>query len=386
MAQIKRYLFDKILTDLKKKKIIIVYGARQVGKTTLVKEVMHRYQKSVYLSGDFVDDRAKLSEPSRTMVNQFAGQDLLVIDEAQRIPDIGLKLKSIFDTLPSLKIIVTGSLALEISNHVSEPLTGRFIAHVMYPISLAEALDSKYFNLEHALIYGSYPEIVISASLDDKRSAIANISSNYLFKDVLNIEYIKSPRTLEHLLMAIAGQVGSEVSVHELSNTLDVDSKTVLHYLDILEKLLIIFSLRPHASNVRKSITKKKKYYFYDLGIRNSLLHNFAPLSERDDRGALWENFCIVERMKHNDALNKFIQYRFWRSYTGDEIDLLEIEDQKMMGFECKWKRQSLSSRIQSIYRNDLHGIGDLIVFASDNVEDILQEEKTKKATAEQPL
>ncbi len=175
MAHIKRYLFDKIINNLAKRKIIIIYGARQVGKTTLVKEVMQLYPKSVYLSGDFVEDQARLSESSRAMVDQFANKDLLVIDEAQRIPNIGLKLKSIFDTLPTLKIIVTGSSALEISHKVSESLTGRFIAHVMYPISLTEALTSKYFNLEHALIYGTYPEVVISKQTEDKQSIITNI-------------------------------------------------------------------------------------------------------------------------------------------------------------------------------------------------------------------
>lgn len=373
MAHIKRYLFDKILEDLAKKKIIIIYGARQVGKTTLVKEIMQGYPKSVYLSGDFVDDQAKLGEPSHAMVGQFAGHDLLVIDEAQRIPDIGIKLKSIFDTLPALKILVTGSSALEISNKVSEPLTGRFIAHIMYPISLHEAQSQSYFNLDHALIYGAYPEVVIASRVEDKRSAVANIASNYLFKDVLNIEYIKSPRALELLLTALAGQIGSEVSVQELSNTLDVDSKTVQHYLDILEKLSIVFPLRPYASNIRKSITKKKKYYFYDLGIRNAVLHDFTPLPDRTDVGALWENFCIVERMKRNDVLGRFVQYRFWRSYTGDEIDLLEIEDQNMQGFECKWNAQQLPSRIRSIYRDDLHGKEDLIVFSPEKITDILR-------------
>lgn len=279
MAQVKRYLFDKILKDLEKRKIIVIFGARQVGKTTLAKEVMLRYPKSVYLNGDFTDDRAKLAEATRAMVEQFRENDLLVIDEAQRIADIGIKLKSIFDTLPELKILVTGSSALEISNTVSEPLTGRFIAHTMYPLSLGETQESYDFNPDDALVYGSYPEVVVSTDHDDKRSVIVNIASNYLFKDVLNIEYIKSPRGLEHLLIALAGQVGGEVSAHELSNTLNLDSKTVSHYLDILEKLSIIFPLMPHASNVRKSITKKKKYYFYDVGIRNALLHNFAPLS-----------------------------------------------------------------------------------------------------------
>lgn len=373
MAYIKRYLFDKISDDLQKGKIIIVYGARQVGKTTLVKEIIRGYPKSIYINGDFVDDQQKLSESSRTMVEQFAGYDMLVIDEAQRIPDIGLKLKVIFDTLPTLKILVTGSSAFEISSTVSEPLTGRFIAHVMYPISLSEMQSAGSFDLNTTLLYGAYPDIVTAPSVNDKRSTIINISSNYLFKDVLNIEYIKSPRALELLLTALASQLGNEVSAHEISNTLDVDSKTVQHYIDILEKLFIVFSLRPHASNVRKSITKKRKYYFYDLGIRNAVLNNFSPLEGRADIGALWENFCIVERMKNNAVMQRFIQYRFWRSYAGDEIDLLEIEDQKIRGFECKWNAQQLSERVQTIYRDDLHGVGDITVLSSDAINNILR-------------
>ncbi len=373
MAHIKRYLYDKILRDLDRRKIVIVYGARQVGKTTLAEEVRARYPNNVYLNGDFIDDRARVSEPSRAMVAQFEQIDLLVIDEAQRIPDIGIKLKAIFDTLPSLHMLVTGSSALEISHAVSEPLTGRSSAHVMYPIALSEMQNTSYANLEQLLIYGAYPEVIVSSSIVDKRNAITNIAANYLFKDTLNIEYIKSPRTLELLLTALAGQVGSEVSIHELSNTLDVDSKTVLRYLDILEKLSIIFPLRPHAANIRKSITKKKKYYFFDLGIRNALLHSFAPLKERTDVGALWENFCVVERMKYHDSMNNFRQYRFWRSYTGDEIDLLEIDNQTIRGFECKWKPQTLSPRIHSIFHNDLHGTGDLTVFSSDTVSKLIE-------------
>jgi uncharacterized protein len=372
MALIKRYLLTKIIENLENKKILIIYGARQVGKTTLVKEILSGYPNSLYLNGDFIEDQQKLAEPSREMVEQFRRYTLLVIDEAQRIENIGIKLKVIFDTLPNLKIIATGSSAFEIANSVNEPLTGRALAYSLYPISVGEAVDTDHFNLDDFLIYGGYPGIVTLAGADHKRTAIEDIASNYLFKDVLNIEYIRNPRSLGHLLKALADQLGNEVSVHELSNTLDIDAKTVFRYLDILEKLYIIFPLYPHASNVRKSITKKKKYYFYDIGIRNAIIGNFSPISNRTDKGALWENFCIVERMKRNDARGRFVDYRFWRSYQGDEIDLLEIEDQKVQGFECKWREQPLSHRIEKIYSEDLKGMGSITLISVESFKPLL--------------
>jgi uncharacterized protein len=372
MALIKRYLLERIIKDLENRKILIIYGARQVGKTTLVKEVLSRYQNSLYLNGDFMEDQQRLDEPSRRMVEQFKQYDLLVIDEAQRIEDIGIKLKVIFDTLPNLKIIATGSSAFEIANSVNEPLTGRSLSYSLYPISVGEAVHADRFDTDNFLVYGSYPGVVTLEGLDRKRAAIQDIASNYLFKDVLNIEYIRNPRSLEHLLKALADQLGSEVSVHELSNTLDLDAKTVSRYLDILEKLHIIFPLYPHASNVRKSITKKKKYYFYDLGIRNAVIGNFSPLSDRTDKGALWENFCIVERIKRNDAEGRFIDYRFWRSYQGEEIDLIEIEDQHIRGFECKWKDQPLPHRLENIYKNDLGGIDGITLISVENFKQLL--------------
>ena len=372
MALIKRYLYEKIIENLQNKKILIIYGARQVGKTTLVKEVISMHPNSLYVNGDFIEDQHKLGEPSREMVEQFRQYELLVIDEAQRIENIGIKLKVIFDTLPNLKIIATGSSAFEIANTVNEPLTGRSISFSLHPISVGEALGDNRFDLNDFLVYGGYPGVVVTGGSDRKRTTIEDIASNYLFKDVLNIEYIRNPRSLEHLLKALADQLGSEVSVNELSNTLDLDAKTVFRYLDIMEKLYIIFPLYPHASNVRKSITKKKKYYFYDLGIRNAIVGNFSALPDRADKGALWENFCIIERMKRNDARGRFIDYRFWRSYQGDEIDLLEIEDQKISGFECKWKDQPLSHRVEKIYTEDLKGLGSITLISTDNFKDLL--------------
>ncbi len=367
MAQIKRYLEKKILENLKNRKILIIYGARQVGKTTLVKKFLNEFPNNLYLNGDFLDDAEKLAEPTRAMVKQFADKSLLIIDEAQKIEDIGLKLKVIFDALPNLQIIATGSSAFELSNVVNEPLTGRYFSFNMYPVSAGEAKIAGAFDINQFLIYGSYPEVVTTADNQTKQKIIQNIASNYLFKDVLNIEYIKNSRSLENLLKALALQVGSEVSLNELGNTLDLDAKTVISYLDILEKLCIIFSLKPFFSNKRKSISKLKKYYFYDLGVRNAVLDDFTSIENRNDAGALWENFCIVERMKRNDALDRSVNYYFWRSYKGEEIDLIEVENENVSGFEFKRKGQVLNKNIKEIYKQDLAGSGDLEVVCPDN-------------------
>lgn len=364
MAKISRYLEEKILQNLKERKILIIYGARQVGKTTLVKRFLERFSNNVYINGDLIDDREKLASPTRAMVEQFARKDLLVIDEAQRIADIGLKLKALFDELPGLKIIATGSSAFELSATVNEPLTGRYFSYTMYPISYAEAKASGLADVNKLLIYGSYPEVVTASDDETRRKIIQNVAANYLFKDVLNIEYIKNPRSLEHLLKALALQLGSVASLNELAITAGVDSKTVASYLDILEKLYIIFPLRPYFSNKRKSIIKQKKYYFYDLGVRNAVLNDFTPLSRRLDIGQLWENFCVAERKKRNEMLGAFADYYFWRSYKGEEIDLLEIVDGVLSGFEFKWQQRPLPKKIANIFINDLKGRGEPIVIS----------------------
>lgn len=367
MADIKRYLEEKVLENLKKSKIILIYGARQVGKTTLVKRFLVP-ATSLYLNGDFIDDREKLGEPTRRMVEQFSSVKMLVIDEAQNIADIGLKLKVIHDTLPEMRIIATGSSSFELSNKVSEPLTGRNIIYTMFPLAFCET-GSGAFQIQDALVYGMYPEVFLQDGTQAKRETISRIAESYLFKDVLNIEYIKNPKSLERLLKILAAQVGNEVSSLEIANTLDLNAKTVSGYLDILEKLFIIFPLHPLASNVRKSITKKRKYYFYDLGIRNAVLGDFSSFEQRRDKGALWENFCIVERMKANEKNGIQPQYYFFRTYKGEEIDFIEKIDNKAYGFECKYSKEEVSRRIQKIYTEDLSGDGIIQVINKNNFQ-----------------
>ena len=370
MAEIKRYLEKKIIADLEKRKIILIYGARQVGKTTLVKKFFQP-KTTLYLNGDFIDDQEKLDAPTRKMVDQFSGLDTLIIDEAQNIPDIGLKLKVIYDTLPRLRIITTGSSSFELASKVNEPLTGRSAIHMMFPVAYGEAQGGA-FDLESALVYGMYPEVFLQKSTNEKRNAIERIAESYLFKDVLNIEYIKNAKSLERLLKVLASQVGSEVSFLEIANTIDLDAKTVAAYLDILEKLFIVFPLYPLASNVRKSITKKRKYYFYDLGIRNAILGNFSFFETRTDKGALWENFVIVERMKANEQKGIQPQYYFFRTYKGEEIDFIEKMDTQVCGFECKYLKGFVSQHIQNIYTKDLLGSGKICVINKGNVQEFL--------------
>ena len=365
MAQIKRYLEEKIIESLQKDKIVIIYGARQVGKTTLVRKFLET-GKSLYLNGDFIDDAEKLDKPTKEMVSRFENIDILIIDEAQNISNIGLKLKVIHDTLPNLKIIATGSSSFELSNKVSEPLTGRHFSHIMYPFSFIETKNNEVI-IDESLIYGMYPDVFLQTTKKDKKEIIERIAGSYLFKDLLNIEYIKNPKSLEYLLKVLASQVGNEVSYNEISNTLNIDIKTVSKYIDILEKLFIVFALNPLSSNTRKSITKKKKYYFYDLGIRNAVLGDFTEIDYRNDRGALWENLCIIERLKRNSALDRNPRYYFFRTYQGDEIDFIEIENTIVTGFEFKYTKNIVDDRIINIYKEDLNGNGEIQVINKEN-------------------
>ena len=370
MAQIKRYLEEKIIESLKKDKIVIIYGARQVGKTTLVKKFLGT-EKSLYINGDFIDDAEKLDKPTKEMVSRFENVDILVIDEAQNIKDIGLKLKVIHDTLPNLKIIATGSSSFELSNKISEPLTGRHFSHLMYPFSFGET-KSHDVNIKESLIYGMYPDVFLQKTTKGKKEIIERIASSYLFKDLLNIEYIKNPKSLEYLLKVLASQIGNEVSYNEISNTLDIDTKTVMKYIDILEKLFIIFSLNPLSSNTRKSLTKKRKYYFYDLGIRNAILGDFSEIENRNDKGALWENFCIVERLKRNSATDRNPRYYFFRTYQGDEIDFIEIDNTMVSGFEFKYTKDIVSNKIRKMYKEDLDGQGEIQIINTETFENFI--------------
>lgn len=360
--KIYRYLQDKIKANLGKRKILIIYGPRQVGKTTLVKEFLSA-SNSVYYNCDQDETSDLLEEANLEKLGALVKKyDTVVIDEAQKVTGIGLSLKIIFDNFPEKNYIVTGSSSFDLANSVSEPLTGRFFSYTMFPVAELELAGSGKNpielreSLESRLIYGSYPEVITASDFETKKEIIKNITSNYLFKDILALGVVRNPDDLRRLLQALALQSGQEVSHSELAQTLGIDKNTVKRYLEICEKLYILFSLPPFASNKRKSISMLKKYYFYDIGIRNALINNFNPLTSRSDVGALWENYIIVERMKWNACRGFDPIYYFFRSYDKQEIDLIEDEGGVINGYEFKFTKNTISRTIMKVFDQDIKG------------------------------
>ncbi|MBA3047080.1 ATP-binding protein [Patescibacteria group bacterium] len=341
---IKRQIQKNIEQNLFKGKIIIIYGARQVGKTTLVKEIQKKYfAKANYFNCDEIDIRDALTDKTSTEIKAFLGhKKLIILDEAQRVKNIGLTLKLIIDNFPDLQIIATGSSSFDLSNKIVEPLTGRKIEYYLYPFSLGE-LRSIYSAietdrlLETRMIFGMYPEI--AQNQDNIAQNLKSVARSYAYKDVLQYQNIKNPEILEKLLQAIALQIGNEVSYNELSNIIGIDKNTVSNYISILEKSFIIFRLNPFSRNLRNELKKLRKIYFYDNGIRNALINNLNPLNLRQDVGALWENFMISERLKYNNNYNIDQNIYFWRTKQKQEIDYLEERGGKLQGFEFKWNK-----------------------------------------------
>lgn len=331
-------------------KVLVIYGARQVGKTTLLKRYLSQTPLKYKLdSGDNLMLREHLQQANFNAIREYAhGYDLIAIDEAQKIPNIGEILKIMVDQIPSIRVIVTGSSSFELAGQVGEPLTGRKITLTLYPISQMEL--SQYYNtaelktnLPSYLLYGSYPEIITSDTEVDKRDKITELTQSYLLRDILELDKIRNPKTLLDLLRLIAFQIGSEVSYSELAQKLMIDAKTVARYLDLLEKSFVLYNLRGFSRNLRKEITRKGKYYFYDLGIRNALIANFNPLSLRDDIGQLWENFLAIERLKKQAYQKVLANNYFWRTWDQQEIDWLEDRGGTLYGYEFKWSKQKVS-------------------------------------------
>jgi len=357
---IKRLLQKNIEKTLFKGNIIIVYGARQVGKTTLVKQIIENSsKKSKYLNCEILSIKDHLKYPEPEKLKFFLGDaELIVLDEAQSIENIGLILKVLVDTYPEMQIIATGSSSFDLANKVNEPLTGRSIEFKLYPLSIQEIKESKDLfdveaKMEKILTLGLYPEVFL-LNKEDAIQKIDQISSNYLFKDVLNYEGLKKPSILVKLLKMLALQIGNEVNYNELSKSLNIDVKTVDKYIDLLEKCFIIFRLNAFSRNLRKEISKSFKIYFYDLGIRNSLIQNYNPLEIRSDVGSLWENFCIIERIKKNNYNNIHANYYFWRTYTQKEIDFIEEKEGRLSAFEIKWNKniKSIPKEFLEEYKN----------------------------------
>ena len=327
-------------------KAIIIYGARQVGKTTLCKRVLDKLGlKTLAVNADeqrYIDVLS--SRDSRKLLEFVEGYDVLFIDEAQRVADIGINLKILIDAKPDLRLLVTGSSSFELASRISEPLTGRIWTYELYPIACSELLSGwNAYELKEQLYdrlrWGSYPELFSLPGEDAKQDYLRGLVSNYLYKDVLALGDIKSPDKIHNLLKLIAFQVGSEVSLTELGTQLDMSKETVARYLALLEKSFVIFKLTGFSRNLRKEVTKMNKYYFYDLGVRNAVIDNLHSIEHRNDHGQLWENFLISERMKYNAYRKAQLTAHFWRVYTGAEIDYIEEGGGHLNGYELKWKQ-----------------------------------------------
>lgn len=339
---IQRLLEAKIQGRLFGKKAILVFGPRQVGKTTLCMEILRKTNLPYTIFyGDDADIREAFAQANGTMLRNLIGdQKIILIDEAQRIPNIGLCLKIIVDQLPDVQVIATGSSSFDLANLSNEPLTGRKYEFFLYPLSFSEMVKHHGFleekrHLEHRMLYGYYPEIVTHAN--QEKELLNLLAGSYLYKDLLMLEGIKKPLILEKLLKALAMQLGSEVNYNELGQIVGADKNTVEKYIDLLEKAFVIFRVPAFNRNIRSELKKGKKIYFYDCGIRNAILKNFNPLSSRLDVGALWENFFLVERMKFLAANNQDAEFYFWRTTAQQEIDFIEESEGNINAFECKW-------------------------------------------------
>lgn len=341
---IPRYIQEDILNHLQLQKVVVIYGPRRVGKTTLLHQMATNLTEPIlWLTGENLDVRGWLSSQSLNILKQGIGNyKNIIIDEAQYVNEIGLNLKILVDNIPDIKIIATGSSSFELANQVGEPLVGRKWQYILYPLS---QLELKTFEtpaessrlLEQRLIYGAYPEIILTEGNNDKTSFLDSIVDGALFKDVFTLEGVKKPLKIVQLAKAIALQIGGQVSLSELSRTLDINFATVERYLDLLEKTFIIKSVYGFSRNLRKEITKTHRYYFWDNGIRNALINNFNPLAIRTDVGQLWENYLFIERAKKRDYQNLSSYIYFWRTHDRQEIDLVEDRGGKLHGIEFKW-------------------------------------------------
>ena len=337
-----RKLKEVIESQFYNGKAIVLVGARQVGKTTLLNQVAQKNEPSVlWLNCDEPETRTLLGETNVAKLQLLiGGAKLVVIDEAQKVNDIGMTLKLIVDNFKEVQVVATGSSAFELHNRLNEPLTGRKLEYRLFPISSAEMIQTyglleEKRTLENRLIYGSYPDIVTHP--EKARLYLTELTQSYLYKDIFSLNDIRKPDLIEKLVQALAFQIGSEVSTNELANMLQTDNKTIDKYIDLLEKCFVVFRLGGLNRNLRNELKKSKKIYFYDTGVRNAVIQQFAPVALRGDMGALWENFFIVERMKRNHYGQHFCNTYFWRTNQQQEIDLVEETDGQMTAFEMKW-------------------------------------------------
>lgn len=336
-------LINKRLGD---KKALIVLGSRQCGKTTVLEKLFSSRNDVLWMSGDEPDERMMLQNVTSTELKTTVGSNkILVIDEAQRIENIGLTIKLFTDKIKNVKVIATGSSSFELSDKINEPLTGRKWEFMLFPVSYSEmvrhhGLINERRLLEHRLVYGYYPEVIMNPG--DEIEVLKQLANSYLYKDILTFEKVKKPQNLERLVQALAFQVGNEVSYHELGKMCGLDNETVEKYILLLERAFIVFRIGSYSRNLRSELKKSRKIYFYDNGIRNAVISQFNPLGLRNDIGALWENFIISERMKYNAYNGNYVNTYFWRTKDQQEIDLIEESDGQINAFEFKWSEDKL--------------------------------------------
>jgi len=376
---IPRILKQNIFNDLELNKAIIILGARQVGKTTLLNEISNRYERIKVINGDEPDSGDQLTNlTSSRLAALFGDAQAVIIDEAQQIYDIGSSLKLITDYVKNVQLFVSGSSSIDLANTINEPLTGRKLEHHLFPVCFQEMVN--YTNLQeekrllpHRMVFGYYPEIITTPGYEI--TLLKNLAGSYLYKDILSFGTIKRPAILDKLLKALALQIGSEISYNELGQLVGADKETVERYINLLEKAFIIFHVDALSRNVRNEIKKGKKIYFYDNGIRNALIGNFQQFELRTDKGALWENFIVSERIKHLSYNQFYGNYYFWRTFKQQEIDFIEEKDGKFSAFEFK-----LNPRKQKRFPKtftDAYPVSTMKTISPENIEEFLTSQLT---------
>ena len=351
---IHRTLENTIMSLLETRKAIIIMGARQVGKSTLLSKMLSGRDDVIWMNGDEIDVQALFSQMTSTRIRTIlSAHHILVVDEAQRIPDIGLRLKLITDQVPEVQVIATGSSSFELASKVDEPLTGRKREFLMFPVTFGEMVShtnliEELRMIPHRMIFGYYPEVVSSPGKE--RAVLKELTDSYLYRDILSLEGINKPDKLVKLLQALAFQIGSPVSYNEVSQLVGLDPKTTERYVDILEKSYIIFRLGSFSRNLRNELKNSRKIYFWDLGIRNAVIGNLSQVESRTDVGALWENFVITERMKRLSYNGSFAQTWFWRTQQQKEIDYIEEEDGQLNAYEFKWNKNKNQIKVPSSF------------------------------------
>lgn len=376
--KIQRLLLGQIQQSLLPGKVLVLYGPRQVGKTTLAKDLLATLpQRTRFVNADELLYREALASQNLKTLNEVLGDaELLVIDEAQRVPEIGLNLKILIDNNPSVTILATGSASFELANKISEPLTGRKLTFTLYPLSYAElrgsfgALETRG-QLERWLVWGGYPVIATTDDPIQRGRLLGELVGSYLYRDLLELEGVRRPEKIVDLLRLLAFQIGGEVSLAALGTGLGLNRETVERYLDLLEKVFVIFRVSGFSRNLRKEVTKNSRYYFYDNGVRNSLIQNLNPLHVRNDAGQLWENFLMVERRKTNQLAGRLVNAYFWRTYDQKELDYIEEHAGRLSAYEFKWGQGEVKKSTRETFINTYTN-ADVKVVNRENFEEFL--------------